>query len=173
MTDLTDIDGVGPSYADTLEDMGYDDAESVASADADEVDEAIDTVTGEELIQNAVDATEAVEDPAKEEAFTVDAEFSEAQENHLISAFIDQEVQARRTNDADRLQATQDAIREIREGQPYELTLQQLSIGYTATNQLESEYRSTRGLSELVGQIRDVRNVFQNARQENWPDEDE
>lgn len=175
MTQLTEIDEVGPSRADDLEEAGYKTAESVADADPDELDGMFGTASGEELVSNAQDATEEsdtddTDDPAKTETFTLEPGFDDTQEYHLIAALVNQEISARQTNDPDRLEAVQGALAEVRAGEPYELTLQQLSLGYTGINQLESEYRGTRGLADFVGGIREIRNVFQSARQENWPD---
>lgn len=182
MTQLTEIDGVGPSYAEDLQEAGFDSAEDVASADVEALDALLDTASGEELKGNASaevgpedgtdDDGEAV-DPAKTEVFEIDAGFSDTQEYHLIAALVNQEVDARRSNSLDRLESVQDALAEVRDGAPYELTLNQLSIAYTGVNQLESEYRGVRGLADFVGGIREVRNVFQDARRENWPDNDE
>lgn len=190
MTELTEIDEVGPSRAEDLEEAGYETAEAVADADTEDVDGLFGTTSGQTLVENAQDATtlgddvpddveeEAADeseedettDPAKEETFTLEPDFDDTQEYHLIAALVNQEIAARRTNNSDRLEAVQGALAEVRAGEPYELTLQQLSLGYTGINQLESEYRGTRGLADFVGGIREVRNVFQSARQENWPD---
>lgn len=191
VTDLTDIDDVGPSRAEDLEDEGYETAEAVADADPAELDDVFGTTSGENLVSNAQDATalgddvavveeeadaesedESTDDPAKTQTFTLEPGFDDTQEYHLIAALVNQEIAARRTNNPDRLEAVQGALAEVRAGEPYELTLQQLSLGYTGINQLESEYRGTRGLADFVGGIREVRNVFQSARQENWPDEE-
>jgi hypothetical protein len=190
MTDLTEIDDVGPSRAADLEDAGYETAEAVADADPDDVDGLFGTTAGESLVANAQEATtlgddvpddveeqaadesedDTISDPAKEETYVLEPGFDDTQEYHLIAALVNQEIAARRTNDPGRLDAVQGALAEVRAGEPYELTLQQLSLGYTGINQLESEYRGTRGLADFVGGIREVRNVFQSARQENWPD---
>jgi hypothetical protein len=199
MTSLTDIDGVGPSYAEDLEDEGYESAEDVADADPDALDDIIPTATGEEIVSNAQDeaalgtpesestAEETVEDEAEAESedteeaveeneddgaevFTLEPGFSEDQEHHLITALVNEEITSRRRNNTDRLEDARGAIRQIRQGEPYELTLKQLSIAYTGSNQLESEYRGTRGLASFVSQIRDVSSYFQQARQENWPE---
>lgn len=190
MTELTDIDSIGPSRADDLRDAGYDSAEAVADADPSNLDELFGTASGDELVSNAQDATalgdtvpddtdddaddgddEVADDDESVETFTLEPGFSDTQEYHLIAALVDQEISARRSNNTDRLEQTQDAIASVRTGEPYEMTLKQLSIAYTGINQLESEYRGTRGLGQFVGGVRDIRNVFQNARKENWPDE--
>jgi hypothetical protein len=198
MTDLTEIDGVGPARAEDLEDEGYDSAEDVADADPDELDELFTSTSGEDLVSSAQDETvlgddvedaaeesdedesedteeveaEDDEDPAKTETFTLEPGFDDTQEYHLMAALVNEEVKARRTNNAGRLEATQDALAQVRAGEPYEFTMAQLSIAYTGTNQLESEYRGTRGLAQFVGGVREIRNVFQNARQQNWPAEE-
>lgn len=191
-TDLTDIDGVGPSYADDLDDAGYESAEDVADADPEDVDDVLPTTSGEDLVAVAKsevqteddedveveenesdDDTGADDDPAKEEYFELDTDFSEDQEHHLIAALVNEEVKSRRRNNRDRLDASREAIETVRDGQPYEFTLQQLSIAYTATNQLESEYRGTRGLASFVSEVRELTQFFQQARQENWPADDE
>lgn len=191
MTDLIDIDGVGPSYAEDLEDAGYESAEDVADADAEALDDLIPTATGEEIVANAQDeaalgapedeepAEEAVEDDEEseseddgEETFTLEPGFSEEQENHLMYALINEEVTSRRRNNAARLERAQGAIRDVRAGEPYEFSLKQLSIAYTGTNQLESEYRGTRGLSSFVSKVRAMTQYFQAKRQEHFPSSD-
>lgn len=198
-TDLTEIDGVGPASAEKLESDGYESVADVADADPDALDDLVPAASGDEIVSNAqdeaalgnesdeavADEAEAVEDddvsdtdePETEsetddgpEVFTLEPGFSTDQENHLISALIDEEVKSRRRNNSSRLEDTQGAIAQIRAGEPYELTLDQLSIAYTATNQLESEYRGTRGLASFVSEVRELSQYFQNARRQNWPD---
>lgn len=172
MTELTEIDGVGPSYAETLQDEGYSSAEDVADTDAEDLG-VLDTLTGEELKENAVavsgDDVADDEDPTKEEYYDLEPGLSVDQENHLIHALVQEEINARASNNADRHEAARNAIIEVKDGEPYSLTLQQISIAYRATNQLESEYRGTRGLSTFVGEMRQVTNYFQETRQEYWP----
>jgi len=171
MTELTEIDGVGPSYAEELEESGYESAEDVATTDEEELDGVLDTLSGAELVANASGVAETDDsDPAKEETYTLEPGFSVDQENHAINALVSEEINARASNNGDRLEATRGAIIELKEGEPYELTLQQISIAYRACNQLESEYRGTRGLSTFVGQMREVTKYFQETRQEHWPD---
>lgn len=189
MTEMTEISGVGPSRAEDLHDAGYEDAESVANADPAELDDMFSTLSGEALVdaaqdavsgdeQDAVDETDTDEDDesadtddtAKVETFTFSPGFSAEQEYHLMASLVNEEVDARRRNNKDRLTATQDALESVRSGEPYEFTLQQLSIGYRAMNQLEAEYRGTRGLSTFVSNVRDIQQFFQDARSENWPD---
>jgi len=193
MTDLTEIDGVGPSYAEELEEAGYESAEDVADADPEALDGLLTATSGEELVSSAqdeavlgddgepesetsVDETEVEveedesEDEETEEVFSLEPGFTEDQEHHLIAALINEEITSRRRNNSTRLEDARGAIRQVRAGEPYELTLKQLSIAYTGTNQLESEYRGTRGLASFVSQIRDLSEYFQQARQENWPD---
>lgn len=188
-TNLTDIDGVGPSYADELEEEGYDSAEDVADADPEALDDIVPTASGETIVAAAQDEVaigdeedevedepEAEEDAdakyedSEEEVYELSPGFSEDQEHHLITALVNEEVKSRRRNNSSRLDATRGAIREVRNGEPYHLTLEQLSIAYTGTNQLESEYRGTRGLASFVSNVRELKTYFQNARQENWPD---
>lgn len=176
MTELTDIEGVGPSYAETLHEAGYDSAEDVAGADPDELDALVDTVSGDELVARAqsegdVD-DDTDEDPAKTQTYEFSPGLSENQQHHLIAALVEEEIKARRTNDNSRVEVTQDIMAQVRDGEPYNLTLQQLSIAYTGTNQLEGRYRGTRGLSNLIAEIREITQVFQEARKENWPDQE-
>jgi len=195
MVELTEIDDVGPSRAEDLQEAGYDDAEDVADADPDDLDGLFGTTSGDALVSNAQDATslgddvevveeveeeikagpvddedEEVEDPAKTETHTLEPGFSTDQEHHLTAALVNQEISARQSNNAGRKEAAHDAIEQVRDGEPYEFTLEQLSLAYTGSNQLEAEYRGTRGLSQLVSEIRGVRDVFQDARKRNWPD---
>lgn len=175
MTELESIDGVGPSYATELEVAGYDDAEAVALGDPDDLDSVLDTITGEELVTNAAEVAEV--EPDTDEAsettqsYTLEPDFDVVQEYQLLYALMNEFVKANRTNNIDRTEAALDALTDVRSGEPYEFTMEQLSIAYTGTNQLESEYRGTRGLSNFVSQMRDVKNVFQAARTENWPEE--
>lgn len=190
MTDLTEIDGVGPSYADDLADNGFESAEDVAAADPDDLDGILPTTSGERLVDNAEHAIQPTDnsddetadtdesddtgddaDPAKTTYHEFEPDFTEDQEHHLMAALINEEVKSRRRNNADRLDATREAIATVREGEPYSFTLEQLSIAYTATNQLESEYRGTRGLASFVSEVRAINTFFQSARQEHWPDE--
>lgn len=186
MTDLTEIGGVGPSYAEDLQEAGYDSAEDVADANGEEIDTIIDTGDGAEIVSNAqdevtvgddvdvveeeADEEDADDNPDTSEYYTFEPGFSDEQEHHLIAALVNEEVNARRRNNAGRLAATQEAIRSVREGEPYEFTLEQLTVAYTATNQLQSEYRGTRGLSNFVSNVREVSQFFQTARQDHWPD---
>lgn len=174
MTELESIDGVGPSYATELASAGYDDAEAVASADPDELAGVLDTMTGEELVSNATDVVDQDEAPKSNDTdgpYTLEPDFDPVQEYQLLYALMNEFVKANRTNNIDRTEAALDALDDVRSGEPYEFTMAQLSIAYTGTNQLESEYRGTRGLSNFVSQMRDVKNVFQAARTENWPEE--
>lgn len=184
MTELTEIEGVGPSYAEDLEDAGYETAEDVADADPSDVDDIIPTTSGEEVVSNAQDGaalgepdheepiveTEDDTDDFGPETYTLEPDLSAAQENHLIYALINEEVQARRRNNASRHDDVTRAIDDVKGGEPYVFTYEQVSIAYTAMNQLENEYRGTRGLSTFVSDIRDVAQYFQQKRQEHFED---
>lgn len=171
MTDLQEIDQIGPSYAEELESAGYDSAESVASADADELDGVLDTLDGETIVSNAEDEVEETEEAEEEDdagPFVLEPGFDEDQRNHLIRALVTEEVQARRRNNSDRAEAVRDAIQTVIDGEPYEFTMGQLDVAFRGTNQLEAEYRGTRGLGSFTTKVRAVRDTFKDARQENW-----
>lgn len=188
MTELTEIDGVGPSYAETLADNGYDSAEAVADADPDAVDGLIGNVSGDTLVENARDvsaedtggddaddAGDDAEDAGggddEQRTLTIDADFTDVQENYLIRALVEQETRARRTNNGDQVGIINDAIDEVKSGQPYELTLDQAGQAYTGINQLEQDLRADRSINRFVSDVRDVKQVFQQARNDNWPEE--
>lgn len=159
MTDLDDIDGVGPSYAEDLVDAGYESIDDVATADPDDVDGILSTMSGDELVENA----QALADDAGSSGAVL-ADVSEDQENHLLRALVEQEVQARRTNNAEQVEVVRDAIATVKAGAPYELTDTQLDIAYRGVNQLESEYRSTRGIQGFVGDIHALANELNELR---------
>lgn len=175
MTDLTEIDGVGPSYAEELASNGYTSAEDVAAADADELDDVIDTHNGADLKDAASEVagpqedTEDVAEVDDEEYFELDFEISEDQRNHLIKGLVNEEIRARRTNKAADVESAKAAINEVLDGAPYEFTKQQLDTAYRAVSQLEAEYRSQRGVGTFVTQIRNLKNNFQEARQDAHP----
>lgn len=89
--DLTDIDGVGPSTADNLRDVGLETVEDVVSADDDALEEALsglpqsnDSIrsSAEELAQESIeelhdDAEEAVEEAIEAELEQLEAEIDE------------------------------------------------------------------------------------------------
>jgi hypothetical protein len=170
MTDLQEIDGIGPSYAEELEANGFDDAEAVAEADPDDIDEMLDSLDGHQVVEAATAEVESDEDDEDDDTgvYEIEPDFDEDQRNHLIRALVTQEVQARRRNDSSRAEAIRDAIGQVIEGEPYEMTMEQLDAAYTGANQLESEYRGTRGLGSFTTKIRGIRNTFKDARQEHW-----
>lgn len=174
MTDLTEIDGIGPSYADDLVDGGFDSAEDVAEADPSEVD-AVLAADGSEVVSKARDVTDdpvddVDDDPAKDERYEIDPGLSQNQVGFLLRSLVDQLARAERSNDMERKEAVYDAIDQVLVGEPYQFTLQQLSLAYTGVNQLENEYRSTRGLSSFVGEINELKGVLQEHRSRNWPE---
>lgn len=190
MTELTEITGVGPSYAETLEDNGYETAEDVAGADPEELDELIERADGSDLVVNAMDAVpldDIDDDPVADDAdggvdedestddddsgetiVTMDPHLTETQEVHLIRALVREEVRNIRRNDTDGSDMTRDVIRQVRDGRPYELTLQQCDYAYRATNQLQQEYQQDRHINSLVGEVRELTEMFQQARTGNW-----
>lgn len=182
MTEISDIEGVGPAYAETLTSAGYDSAEAIADENSDELDGLIDTVSGGVLKERAEEAaeleetvdsdeeTEETESDTDDGPFTLEPDFSVDQENYLMYALLNESTQARRRSNGDRFEAAQEAIEDVKSGEPYEFTREQLNIAYTATNQLESEHRQTRGLSDLTGEMREMVTYFKEKRQEHWPD---
>lgn len=195
MSDLSDIDGVGPARAETLQEAGYETIHDVATADEDELDEALGSgATASTIIEAAqeedeeeanfepADETEEVESEDDEEVEVeeddVEAEpdgdsddgyrfdLNRNQQNHLLRALVEQEVNARRTNQPGRVEAVLDAIEEVRSGEPYDLTEQQLNLMYSGINQLENEYRGLRGISGFTSEVRDARIVIDNARKD-------
>lgn len=173
MTDLTDIDGVGPAYAEELEDSGYESAEDVADADPDELDDVLASASGEDLVESAteeVDDEPATTDDADDSDLISLGELNEDQVNHAIYALVNREINARQTNDRDNVEIVKDAIDELRGDPPYEFTLDQLTQLYTGINQHENDLRSRRGIGGFVSEIRNLRTDVQDARSENWPE---
>jgi len=171
MTELTNIDGVGPSYAETLVDEGYENAEAVATATPDELDGVLETASGETLVENAGDVVGDEDTDSSQANTELTPGFSDEQCYHLISALVDEEVTARQQNDGGQLDLIQSMIEQVRTGEPYTFTLEQLSVGYRATNNLESKYRGMRGMGTFVSEIREINQFFQEHRSRNWPDE--
>lgn len=61
MVDVTDITGIGPAKAETLEEHGYESVEDIANADTDELG-AIDGVGGNRALEFAVEAENLLEE---------------------------------------------------------------------------------------------------------------
>lgn len=190
MTDLEEINGIGPGRADTLEEDGYHTAEDVANAKPENIGEIIQAADGGEIVSNAQaiadkgdidgESVDEEEDDSVEEEtepeepgdieVVFDMDLSTTQRNHVIGALLNEEIKTRRTNRRDKRELVQEAVNMFIEGDhPYELTLEQLNTLYRGLNEIESEYRSTRGLSSFVGEIRSVKNEVQELRSENWP----
>lgn len=169
MTDLTDVEGIGPSYAETLQEDGYEDAVDLAEADPAELDELLDRADGETLVEAAQAEVETDEETAGD-LLEIAPGFTDVQENYLLRALIDQATAARRTNNHDQVEVIEQAIASVKDGEPYHLTLEQCSQAYTGTNQLEQELRSDRNINDLVSEVRRVKQVFQQARQDNLPE---
>jgi predicted RecB family nuclease len=172
MTDLTDIDGIGPSYAEELEDNGYGSAEAVADADPDELDSIIDTHDGETLVANAEAAIESDRDEFEsapvydDEPIELGLDLDDDQRNHLIKGLVNEEIRARRTNKAGDLERMKDAIQQVIDGDDLEFTKQQLDAAYRAVNGLESEYRSQRGVGTFTTKLRTLKDDLQSIRAE-------
>lgn len=172
MTDLTDINGVGPSYAEELSNNGYESVQDVADADADELDELIATIDGNEVVENATALADVDDsDDSGDEAFEIDPDFDDDQERHLIAALVAEEIRRRKTNDLEGRSVVTDAIDQVRAGQPYEFTMDQLDATYRAVSQLEKQYRSERGISQFTTKIRNMKTYFQEQRSKYWNDE--
>lgn len=172
-TDLTEIDGVGPSYAEELSEAGYESAEDVAEADEDELDKLIGTINGSDLRASATDLvgdqgqSDGQEQSVDDDTVEFDMDLSTDQRNHLIKALVNEEIRARKTNSKSEVESAKEAIEMVIEGEPpYQFTRQQLDAGYRSTNQLESEYRSQRGVGSFTTQIRHLNQAFQQARKE-------
>ena len=67
MTDLDNIDGVGPAMEERLEENGYEDVEALAEADEDELSE-VKQVTSDKALDFIVQAQNLIEDADEEEA---------------------------------------------------------------------------------------------------------
>jgi hypothetical protein len=175
--DLTEIESVGPARADELVAAGYETVPDVANADEDDLDALFDTTSGEALVSNAQavvsdsdesvgvveggDASVATDD---EQVVTIEDVFTDVQEYYLIAALSERATTARRQNNFGRLEDIESLIASIRTGGPYELTAEQIAIAYTAANEKMRDFQSTRGISNLVAEIRDVRDTFQDER---------
>ena len=194
MTELTDIPGVGPSYAEDLEESGYESVSDVSEADPEEIGEIIERKNGEDVVEDAADLLGEETDSEEEEAVDVeeesvvegfddveeeedddteeddddlvriDSNFTPVQENYFIGALVDQEKSARRSNNTDVVDIVNDAIEEVKAGEPYEFTEEQLNHAYTAVNQLEQSIRADRNLTAFAGQVREIRQVIQDER---------
>lgn len=180
MTDLDEISGVGPAYAEELAENGFDSAEDIAQADPDDVDEVLASADGQEIVNNALDLTGGAPDDDEDEIEVEDDQiafspgFSETQENHMISALVDEEIKQRKRNHGSTAEQIMDIIDEFKSGEPYHVTLDDLSYMYTAASQMESMYRAERGLGgNFAGEIREVKNIVQEQREMNWPSSDE
>ena len=66
MTDLDNIDGVGPAMEERLEENGYEDVEALAEADEDELSE-VKQVTSDKALDFIVQAQNLIEDSDEEE----------------------------------------------------------------------------------------------------------
>lgn len=173
MTELTEIDGVGPSYAESLTEQGYDDAEDVAAASPDDIDDAdFAALSASDVVDAANELTTDDTEPVEFEAdlIDVDIDLDEDQRNHLIAALVNEEMRARKTNKSGDVRAVKDAIRQIVDGDDLSVTLDQLNAMYRGVSQLESEYRSQRGVGSFVTKIRNLKDELQSIRQENWPE---
>lgn len=186
MTALTDIDGVGPAYAEELEEAGYNTAEDVASADADTVDDVLASADGAELVQSAravADGESSVSDEesdsepsetshedADDDLISFAPDFNVDQRNHLISALVDREINARRTNQGGKVESIRETIDVFLGEEPYRLELDQISTAYTAINQHEQDLRSQRGIAGFISEIRAIKNELQEVRSRNWPE---
>jgi hypothetical protein len=168
MTDVTEIDRVGPNYATELTDAGFETAEDVANADPADIDAIVETASGETIVQNAVDVvTESQTESEPTDTRTLDHELSDSVRRHAIAALVAMEIEARRTNNNDQIDLLHDAIAELESDErPYEFTTDQLNELYRGLNEIESQYRSTRGLSDFVGQIVQLRENVQEKRLE-------
>jgi len=173
-TDLTDITGIGPSYAEQLRDNGYGTVEDVANADVDEIDDVIATHDGEGLVENAkvllddssVEFEDEPEEDVGDERYELDIDMTPTQRNHFIKGMVNEEIRARRTNKAGDVESATSAIETLVEGPPYTFTEAQLDTAYRALNQIESEYRSLRGIGSFVTEIRNLCDAVQAKRSE-------
>lgn len=177
-TDLTEIDGIGPSYAEELEQAGFESAEDVAAGDADELDAVLDTHSGSDIKDSASEVAgpqetefDTTEDGrGSGEYHEFDYDLDEDQRNHLIKGLVNEEIRARRTNKAVDVEMVKDAIGRVMSDESLSLTKEQLDTAYRAMNQLESEYRSQRGVGTFTTKISNLKNALQEARSEAHPD---
>lgn len=162
---LTDIDHIGPARAESLGEAGIGAVEAVATASDDELAAALgDSVPVDEVQESA---TELIAASDTDPTYEFDYDLSADQRRHLIAALIEEEVTARRRNDAGLRKTVSDMVDQvIDDAGPYEFTYEQLNAGYRATNNMESEYRGTRGLSSFITEIHELSSAFQAARQE-------
>lgn len=185
--DLTDISGVGPARAEKLTNAGFGDVESVASADEEDLDDVLSAgADADEIVANARetllddDNDEADEDDSslnadpreKTKTLTID----DAQTaRYLYKGLIDDELRLRKQNKVDEA----DEVVELgdrlladvgSDGGTIEVDLDDLSRLYTAVRNIEQEFQQTRGITHLVGKLRNARTDIQELRSSLWPD---
>lgn len=173
-SDLTDIEGVGPSRAETLQDAGFDDPEGVASASVDELDGVLGAAANpEEIIDNAAEVaggnnedrsdTRELELPDRDSAL------------YLIKGLVDEKVRLERRNEYEKSDEVSDLVVRLfddvgPDGGTITVDIDDLSVLYTSVRNIEQEFQGTRGVTDRVGMLRDLRITIQDYRDELWPD---
>jgi len=157
---LTDIDGVGPAYQETLEDAGYETVESVATADPDVIDDKIERANGETLVANAQDKY----DGDDREGVPLEPGFTDRQRYHLIRGLATEQVRMTSRNKLGAVDRILSAMADVASGEPFYFTREQASDAYTAASQLEQTYRSNPNITGLVSDMRNVKQFFQGVR---------
>jgi len=157
---LTDIDGVGPAYQETLEDAGYETVESVATADPDVIDDKIERANGETLVANANEEY----DGDDREGVPLEPGFTDRQRYHLIRGLATEQVRMTSRNKLGAVDRILSAMADVASGEPFYFTREQASDAYTAASQLEQTYRSNPNITGLVSDMRNVKQFFQDVR---------
>lgn len=163
MTELTEISGIGPSYANSLEDEGYDTAEAVADADPDDLDDVVGTKSGESIVEAAVNVV-GVDNDVEDDLYELEPDISVDQRNYLLKSLVQQETKARRVNNQDKVDRLKDVIQQVIDGEPYTLSENQIADVYEATNQMEQELLRDRNIHSFVSTVREVNDFFKAKR---------
>lgn len=188
MTDeLTDIKGVGPSRAETLVEAGYDSVMVVAEADPDALGEELGASANSEAIitsaqdlvsdeEAGVDEGEETEDEDDYRSVTRPIEVETRDDSlYLVKGLLDEMLRLHGRNEFDEADEVADLTERVfdeigQDGGTIRADLDDLSYLYTSIRNIEQEFKQTRGVTDLVGRVKDLRVNIQDARQELWPE---
>lgn len=188
-TDLTEISGIGPSRAESLREAGFEYAEDVATAPLSMLEEPLGpSADPEEIRSNALDATadDDVEETTDEEGgassdgedprgktrtLTIDDRDTAI---YLVGGLIDENLRLKMRNKYDEADEIVGLINRMMDemsegGGEIDVDLDDLSVLYTSVRNVEQEFQGTRGITDLVGQMRSARVQIQELRSELWP----
>lgn len=180
--DLTELDGVGPSTAETLTDAGYATYDGISSADLDELVSVLSDVPAmtEDKIETAQsqaselatdesgDGTDAEAEDDTPERQTVEIETNEMVAMHVVHAVMAEAVRMRQRNQIDREMALYRIANELvpeTSGEPSEDTDVTISADvdrneaeflHQAVSAAVNNYRSKNGISGLWGDLNGI-----------------